>query len=97
VEEQSNDAAEEAQADLLTATFERGAAHERGNRGDLLRTDNSAVVARLSAENERLRAALKKVVSIRMAAGDQSVPTIEVCLNALNPEYKLSTQEGDAA
>ena len=69
----------------------------RATAGDLLYTDNSAVVAKLSAENERLRAALKKIVSIRMAAGDQPSPTIDVCLHALNPEYKGSAVEGDAA
>ena len=45
------------QAALLNAEYERG----RASRGDLLYTDNSAVVAKLSAENERLRAEVAKL------------------------------------
>ena len=93
-EERSNDAAEEAQADVLNAEYERGRASV-ANRGDLLYTDNSAVVARLSAENERLRAALKSLTgSIDNWQNDHEVQD-----NAFWQAYEqaLAAVEGDAA
>jgi hypothetical protein len=46
---------------MLNAAYHEGRESVMAERGDLLYTDNSAVVARLSAENERLRAELAKL------------------------------------
>jgi hypothetical protein len=67
----------------------------RATAGDLLYTDNSAVVARLSAENERLRAALKSLTClIDNWQNDQEVKD-----NAFWQAYEkaLAAVEGDAA
>jgi hypothetical protein len=57
------ESAEKAKAHVsdLNFAYAVGLSHA-GNRGDLLYTDNSAVVAKLSAENERLRAAAKALL-----------------------------------
>ena len=68
---------------------------DRATAGDLLYTDNSAVVTNLSAENERLRAALKRLTgSIDNWQNDHEVKD-----NAFWQAYEnaLAAVEGDAA
>ena len=47
--------------DAANMGYHEGRESVMAERGDLLRTDNSAVVARLSAENERLQAEVAKL------------------------------------
>jgi hypothetical protein len=56
----------------LNAAYHEGRESVMAERGDLLYTDNSAVVAKLSAENERLRAAHLLLMALGQSDGPLS-------------------------
>jgi hypothetical protein len=62
----------ESDARMLNAAYHEGRESVMAERGDLLYTDNSAVVERLSAENERLRAAHLLLMALGQSDGPLS-------------------------